>query len=40
VRLARAILYAAGFKNILIATGVGGSFIDVEDGFGPHTVSE
>ena len=40
VRLARTILYAAGFKNIVIATGTGGSLVDVEDGVGPHMVPE
>jgi hypothetical protein len=32
VRLARCILYATGFKSILIATGVEGGWSDVEDG--------
>jgi hypothetical protein len=32
VRLARSILYAAGFRSILIATGAKGGYCDVEDG--------
>jgi len=40
VRLARMILFAAGFKNIVIATGMGGGFVDIEDGYEPHKVRE
>lgn len=40
VRLARMILYAAGFDNIVIATGNGGGFVDIEDGYGPNKVPE
>jgi hypothetical protein len=32
VQLARNILFAAGFKGVLIATCVGGGYADVEDG--------
>jgi hypothetical protein len=32
VRLARSILYATGFKGVLIATGAKGGYCDVEDG--------
>lgn len=40
VRLARMIMLAAGFKNIVIATDFGGGFVDIEDGYNPHKVGE
>lgn len=40
VRLARMILLAAGFKNIVISSGMSGGVVDLEDGYGPLKVRE
>jgi hypothetical protein len=40
VRLARLILLAAGFKNIVISSGLDGGVVNLEDGYGPLKVRE